>query len=55
MTHLCAGYVQGMSDLVSPLYAIIEDEAIAFWAFVKFMERMVRVYPKRYFYSNSIF
>ncbi|KAG0168373.1 GTPase activating protein [Apophysomyces sp. BC1034] len=34
------GYVQGMSDLLSPLYAVIEDEALVFWAFVGFMERM---------------
>ncbi|CAO3618918.1 unnamed protein product [Cunninghamella echinulata] len=33
------GYVQGMSDLLSPLYAVIGDEALAFWAFVGFMER----------------
>lgn len=35
------GYVQGMSDLLSPLFAILGDEAMAFWAFVGFMERMV--------------
>ncbi|KAI9813829.1 MAG: GTPase activating protein [Pycnora praestabilis] len=36
------GYVQGMSDLLAPIYAIMQDDAIAFWAFVKFMERMER-------------
>jgi TBC1 domain family member 15 len=36
------GYVQGMSDLLSPLYAVFQDDAVAFWAFVKFMERMSR-------------
>ncbi|GAM83758.1 hypothetical protein ANO11243_017480 [Dothideomycetidae sp. 11243] len=36
------GYVQGMSDLLAPLYAIMLDDAIAFWAFVGFMERMER-------------
>jgi len=35
------GYVQGMSDLLAPIYAIMQDDAIAFWAFVGFMERMV--------------
>jgi hypothetical protein len=35
------GYVQGMSDLLSPLYAIIGEESLAFWAFVGFMDRMV--------------
>lgn len=36
------GYVQGMSDLLAPIYAVIQDDAIAFWAFQKFMERMER-------------
>ncbi|KXT08257.1 hypothetical protein AC579_8481 [Pseudocercospora musae] len=36
------GYVQGMSDLLAPIYAIEQDDAIAFWGFVKFMERMER-------------
>ncbi|KRX91323.1 TBC1 domain family member 15, partial [Trichinella pseudospiralis] len=33
------GYVQGMSDLLSPLLMIFEDEVDAFWAFVHFMEK----------------
>jgi hypothetical protein len=37
------GYVQGMSDLLSPIYAVMQDDAAAFWGFVGFMERMVRV------------
>jgi len=36
------GYVQGMSDLLSPLYAVFQDDAVAFWAFVAFMRRMAR-------------
>ena len=36
------GYVQGMSDLLAPIYAVEQDDAIAFWGFVGFMERMVR-------------
>lgn len=36
------GYVQGMNDLLSPLYFVIRDEALTFWAFSKFMERMER-------------
>ncbi|SPO00791.1 probable GTPase activating protein [Cephalotrichum gorgonifer] len=36
------GYVQGMSDLLAPIYAVIQDDAIAFWAFQRFMERMER-------------
>ncbi|KRY52268.1 TBC1 domain family member 15, partial [Trichinella britovi] len=35
----CIGYVQGMSDLLSPLLMIFEDEVDAFWAFVHFMEK----------------
>lgn len=36
------GYVQGMSDLLAPLYAVFQDDAVAFWAFVNFMERTER-------------
>jgi len=36
------GYVQGMSDLLAPIYAVMQDDAIAFWGFQKFMERMER-------------
>ncbi|CAK7233576.1 GTPase activating protein [Sporothrix curviconia] len=36
------GYVQGMSDLLAPIYAVVQDDALAFWAFVHFMERMER-------------
>lgn len=36
------GYVQGMTDLLSPLYYILRDESLAFWCFVNFMERMER-------------
>lgn len=36
------GYVQGMSDLLAPIYAVVQDDAVAFWGFVGFMERMER-------------
>lgn len=36
------GYVQGMSDLLAPIYAVVQDDAIAFWAFKEFMGRMER-------------
>lgn len=36
------GYVQGMCDLLSPIYYVVRDEALAFWCFVNFMERMER-------------
>lgn len=31
-----------MSDLLAPLYAVIQDDAVAFWAFQHFMDRMER-------------
>ncbi|KAJ2758127.1 GTPase activating protein, partial [Coemansia nantahalensis] len=34
------GYVQGMSDLLAPVYSVYQDEPTTFWAFAKFMERM---------------
>ncbi|KAG2307932.1 hypothetical protein Bca52824_027680 [Brassica carinata] len=33
------GYCQGMSDLLSPVIAVIEDDALAFWSFVGFMSK----------------
>ncbi|SCU98407.1 LAMI_0F14488g1_1 [Lachancea mirantina] len=36
------GYVQGMADLLSPIYAVLQDEELSFWCFVNFMERMER-------------
>ncbi|KAK2782089.1 GTPase activating protein [Onygenales sp. PD_12] len=36
------GYVQGMSDLLAPIYAVMQDDAVAFWGFVGFMDRMER-------------
>ncbi|KAG9288362.1 hypothetical protein G9A89_021393 [Geosiphon pyriformis] len=34
------GYVQGMSDLLAPIFVIMGDEVAAFWAFTGFMDRM---------------
>ncbi|KAG0169620.1 GTPase activating protein [Apophysomyces sp. BC1034] len=34
------GYVQGMSDLLAPLFVAMGDEAMAFWGFVRFMDRV---------------
>lgn len=36
------GYVQGMTDLLSPIYVVFRDEVLSFWAFAGFMERMER-------------
>ncbi|KAI9504030.1 rab-GTPase-TBC domain-containing protein [Coemansia spiralis] len=34
------GYVQGMSDLLAPIYSVYQDEPTTFWAFSSFMRRM---------------
>uniref|UniRef100_A0A8C6T6E8 TBC1 domain family member 15 n=1 Tax=Neogobius melanostomus TaxID=47308 RepID=A0A8C6T6E8_9GOBI len=34
------GYVQGMSDLLSPILYVMENEVDAFWCFVYYMEQM---------------
>lgn len=44
------GYVQGMSDLLAPIYAVMQDDAMAFWAFVGFMDRMVSLAGERTLY-----
>lgn len=36
------GYVQGMTDLLSPIYVTLQDDALSFQCFVKFMDRMER-------------
>lgn len=46
------GYVQGMSDLLAPLYAVMQDDAVAFWAFVGYMDRMVRTFPRQHILRN---
>ena len=33
--------MQGMSDLLSVVYAIMQDDSDAFWCFCGFMDRMV--------------
>ncbi|KAJ2725245.1 GTPase activating protein [Coemansia sp. Benny D115] len=34
------GYVQGMSDLLAPIFSVYQDEPSTFWAFTEFMKRM---------------
>jgi hypothetical protein len=43
------GYVQGMSDLLAPVFVVMRDEVTAFWAFVGFMKRMVYFRLGEYF------
>jgi hypothetical protein len=33
------GYCQGMSDLLSPIIAVMEEDFLAFWCFVGFMKK----------------
>jgi TBC1 domain family member 15 len=42
MYNFDIGYVQGMSDLLSPILYLLEDEAASFWCFVGFMEKVFR-------------
>ena len=39
--YFLAGYVQGMSDLLAPLLAVMENEVDTFWCFVGFMDTVV--------------
>ncbi|XP_051030351.1 TBC1 domain family member 17 isoform X2 [Phodopus roborovskii] len=38
MYHFDLGYVQGMSDLLSPILFVVQNEVDAFWCFCGFME-----------------
>ncbi|XP_011309116.1 TBC1 domain family member 15 isoform X2 [Fopius arisanus] len=40
MYNFDLGYVQGMSDLLSPILCLMDNEVDAFWSFVGFMERV---------------
>ncbi|VEN63150.1 unnamed protein product [Callosobruchus maculatus] len=42
MYNFDLGYVQGMSDLLSPILQLIGDEVDSFWCFVGFMNRVIR-------------
>lgn len=41
MYNFDLGYVQGMSDLLSPILQLMSNEADTFWCFAGFMERVV--------------
>lgn len=40
MYNFDLGYVQGMSDLLSPILSVMSDEVDAFWCFVGFMDKV---------------
>lgn len=40
MYNFDLGYVQGMSDLLSPILFVVDCEVDAFWCFVNFMDRL---------------
>ncbi|XP_076673409.1 TBC1 domain family member 15/17 isoform X2 [Andrena cerasifolii] len=40
MYNFDLGYVQGMSDLLSPILCLMESEVDAFWCFVGFMDKV---------------
>ncbi|XP_053978196.1 TBC1 domain family member 15-like [Hylaeus anthracinus] len=40
MYNFDLGYVQGMSDLLSPILCLMESEVDAFWSFVGFMDKV---------------
>lgn len=43
MYNFDLGYVQGMSDLLSPILFLMDNEVDAFWCFVGFMNKVVRL------------
>lgn len=44
MYNFDLGYVQGMSDLLSPILCLMGNEVEAFWCFVGFMDKVVRFF-----------
>lgn len=48
MYNFDLGYVQGMSDLLSPILLLLKNEVEAFWCFVGFMKKVVSVFSFNY-------
>jgi hypothetical protein len=48
-SNMLEGYVQGMSDLLAPVFAVMGDEVMGFWAFVGVMEK-----TKKNFYRDQV-
>lgn len=40
MYNFDVGYVQGMSDLLSPILSLMDEKDISFWCFVGFMDKV---------------
>ena len=53
--YVFSGYVQGMSDLLSPILVVMENEVDAFWCFAGLMERVVRIPDQLVCPSGPIF
>lgn len=51
MYNFDLGYVQGMSDLLSPILQLLEDEVDSFWCFVGFMNKIVSIFFKTFLKS----
>jgi hypothetical protein len=42
--YLFTGYVQGMSDFLSPILVVMDNEVDAFWCFVALMKKLVNCF-----------
>lgn len=54
MYNFDLGYVQGMSDLLSPILCLMDNEVDAFWCFVGFMDKVVSI-SFNYYFMTSLF
>lgn len=48
MFNFDLGYVQGMSDLLSPIMVIMENEVDSFWCFSGYMDKIVIISLLKY-------
>lgn len=53
MYNFDLGYVQGMSDLLSPIYCLLRNEVDSFWCFVGFMNKVVSNPNNNKKYNNN--
>lgn len=47
MYNFDLGYVQGMSDLLSPIFCLLNNEVDAFWCFSGFMDKVVSCFESK--------